>query len=391
VTIFSAIVRTDSSPASHGDSHFQFLEHVSGPYWDQVRDLIEDWFSRLCFDAQADVRGRLRSRDDRQSNGAFFELYLHECLLRMGYMVTCHPELEGTSRRPDFLAEKNGRAIYLEAGSTRSSDSAVARSARVNEVYESLDKLVSPNFFLWVDVARQGDAPLRARPLRGRLERWLAELDPDAHPVVGKRRADLPGLTHQDAGWTIDFRAIPKSPEARGREGVRPLGIYGGSEAHWTQGGEEIRGVLTDKGSAYGSLAAPFVIAVASSSISLDDHDVFNALFGTQVVEISTFANGTETQAMTREPDGYWYRGDHWAHREVSAVLVVKNLHPAFVGTQQHTIWEHPDPEFVADQFPIWRRAGGEDETMTFIEPKRSQAEWFGLGDPWPAGEPFPR
>jgi hypothetical protein len=42
----------------------------------QVRDLIEDWFSRLSPDAQADVRGRLRSRDDRQSSGAFFELYL---------------------------------------------------------------------------------------------------------------------------------------------------------------------------------------------------------------------------------------------------------------------------------------------------------------------------
>lgn len=34
----------------------QFLDRVSGPYWDQVRDLIEDWFSRLCPDAQADVR-----------------------------------------------------------------------------------------------------------------------------------------------------------------------------------------------------------------------------------------------------------------------------------------------------------------------------------------------
>lgn len=389
--IFSAISRTNPSPASHGDSHFQFLDRVSGSYWDQVRDLIEDWFSRLCPDAQADVRGRLRSKDDRQSKGAFFELYLHECLLRMGYSVTCHPELEGTNRRPDFLAEKDGRSIYIEARSASSSDVAVGKSARVNAVYESLDRLDSPNFFLWIDVAKQGDAPLRARPLRGRLEKWLAGLNPDDHTLVGTRRDELPGLTHEDAGWKIGFRAVPKSPEARGREGARPLGIFGGGEAQWVQDEEGIRGALTDKGSAYGSLGAPFVVAVASSSMSMDDDDVLNALYGTEVVEFHTFADGTESTAMARKPDGYWYRGDRWDHRGVSAILVVKNLHPAFVGTQQHTIWEHPDPEVAVDGFPIWRRSVVEVGNMTFVVPEFSQAEWFGLGDPWPVGEPFPR
>jgi hypothetical protein len=261
----------------------------------------------------------------------------------------------------------------------------------VNAVYEWLDKLNSPNFFLWIDVVKQGDASLRAKPLRGLLEKWLAGLDPDQYTPVGKRRDDLPGLTHDNAGWRIDFRAIPKSPEARGREGARPLGIFGGGNAQWVQDEEGIRSALTDKGTAYGSLAAPFVVAVASSSISLDDHDVLNALFGTEVVEFRTFADGTESTAMARQPDGYWYGGDHWEHRGVSAVLLVKNLHPAFVGTQQHTIWEHPDPEFTVDELHIWRRSVVEDGSMKFIDPTCSQAEWFGLGDPWPVGEPFPR
>jgi hypothetical protein len=364
---------------------------VSGPYWDEVRDLIEDWFSRLCPDAQADVQGRLRSTDNRQSKGAFFELYLHECLLRMGYSVTCHPELEGTSRRPDFLAEKDGRSIYVEARSASPSNVTVGKSARVNAVYKSLDKLDSPNFFLWIDLATQGDAPLRARPLRSSLERWLAGLDPDDHTIVGKHRDDLPGFIHEDAGWKIDFRAISRSPEARGRKGARPLGIFGGGEDR-VQDEEGIRGALADKGSAYGSLDAPFVVAVASGSISLDDYDVRNALYGTEVVEFRTFADGTESTVMARKPDGYWYRGNRWDHRGVSGVLVVKNLHPAFVGKQQHTIWEHPDPEHAVDAFPMWRRAVvGADGGMTLVEPERSQADWFGLGDLWPVGEPFPK
>src|SRR5689334_20162531 len=72
VNIFSAVERTDPSPAEHRESHSQFIDRVAGPFWDQVRNLVEEWFSRLCSDAQADVKGRLRSRDDRQSKGAFF-------------------------------------------------------------------------------------------------------------------------------------------------------------------------------------------------------------------------------------------------------------------------------------------------------------------------------
>lgn len=83
MTIFSAFPRADSTPASHGESHAQFLDRVSGPYWDQVRDLIEDWFSRLCPDAQADVRGRLRSKDDRQSKGAIWQ-HGEESSFRLG-------------------------------------------------------------------------------------------------------------------------------------------------------------------------------------------------------------------------------------------------------------------------------------------------------------------
>ncbi len=395
MSVFSSIVRTDPSPATHGTSRFEFLDRVAGPYWDQIRDLVEDWFSRLCPDAQADVRGRLRSKDDRQSVGAFFELYLHECLLRMGYTVTCHPELAGTTRRPDFLAEKEGQSVYVEARSASGSDKSVGEAARENMVYASLDKIDSPNFFLWIEVVKQGDQPFGAKPLRGRLERWLRDLDPDDYVLgPGVRREDLPGLTHKDeaSGWAIKFRALPKSPDGRGKAGVRPLGLFGGGKAGWIADDETLRGALTDKGTAYGALGAAFVVAVASGSVSLDEHDVLDVLYGTDVLEIGFGSDGPQTYFQTRRPDGYWYAGDHWAHRGVSAVLVVKGLHPAFVGTQQHTIWEHPDPEVAVPELPIWRRAfRGEDGNGASAAPARTQGEWFGLSDLWPVGEPFPK
>jgi len=394
VNIFSAVGRTDPSPAGHGESRFQFIDRVAGHYWDQVRDLVEEWFSRLCADAQADVRGRLRSRDDRQSKGAFFELYLHECLLRMDYAVTCHPEVGGTSRRPDFLAEKDGSAVYIEARSASPSDVVVGAAARVNALCESLDKTDSPNFLLWIDVERQGSGPLRARPLRSMLEGWLRGLNPDAYEDRGNGRRDFPGRSYEANGWRIQFRAFPKSPDARGKEAVRPLGIFsGGGQAFVGQDQEGIKDALSDKGSAYGALGAPYVVAVASSSMSTDDHDVKNALYGTEALLVNADPGGeTFPAALARSSDGYWHQGDHWAHRHVSAVLVVKQLHPAFVGSRQHTIWEHPDPEQPVPPLPMWRRSTVDSRgAMHFADPARTPTEWFGLTDPWPIGEPFPR
>lgn len=393
INIFSEIERTDPSPARHGESHSQFIDRVAGSFWEQVRDLTEDWFARLCSDAQADVRGRLRSKDDRQSKGAFFELYLHECLLRMDYAVTCHPQVEGTSRRPDFLAEKDGSVVFIEARAASSSDVSVGADARIKTLYESLDKMNSPNFFLWIDVERQGGGPLRTRPLRSALEKWLAELNPDDYRDRGNGRGDLPDMHYKMDGWRIQFHAFPKSLEARGREGARPLGIFGGGRASWAHDEEGIKNALSDKGSAYGPLGAPYVVAVALSSLTTDDYDVKNALYGTGTLLNGTAPGGeTNSDTLVRKPDGYWYKGDRWDHRHVSAVLVVRQLRPALVGTQQHTIWEHPDPEWSVPSLPMWRRSTVDAHgAVHFVDPARTPTEWFGLTNPWPIGEPFPR
>jgi hypothetical protein len=156
---------------------------------------------------------------------------------------------------------------------------------------------------------------------------------------------------------------------------------------------EGIKNALSDKGSAYGPLGAPYVVAVASSSPTTDGYDVKNALYGAESLLISTRPGGeTHLEAVIRNPDGYWYKGDHWDHRHVSAVLVVKQLHPASVATQQHTIWEHPDPQWPVPSLPMWRRSTVDVHgAMHFVDLERTQAEWFGLTNPWPIGEPFPR
>ena len=96
--IFDEVVRTDTRPSGDAEPLFQFLNRVCGNYWDQVREVIERWFSRFLADARADLHARIRDKNgDRNTHSALWELYLHEMLIGSGYEVKCHPDLPGRS------------------------------------------------------------------------------------------------------------------------------------------------------------------------------------------------------------------------------------------------------------------------------------------------------
>jgi hypothetical protein len=49
--LFDDIERTDPSAAPRGESHFAFLNRIDRPYFAAVRDLLENWFTRLTIAA----------------------------------------------------------------------------------------------------------------------------------------------------------------------------------------------------------------------------------------------------------------------------------------------------------------------------------------------------
>jgi len=388
--VFDHFNRTDSTPATHQESTFEFLNRIAGDYWEHPRALMQGWLDRIPSEQEYnDLRQRFRCRDDEQFRSAFLELYLHESLVRAGYTVTIHPEVQGTSRRPDFLAEHDEQRFFVEAIAPGSTPAKKATAQRRAVLFDTVNRLGDPNFMLWLDELKEGPSPPASARLRSNLQRWLAELDPDA-----SWEADAaPTHRWEHDGWTVRFRAIPKKVEARGAKlNDRAIGVFGHAGVGFIDDAPAIRKALATKHHEYGDLGAPFIIAVGTYIHDRDRWHSGNAMYGHVAVQIGEAPDGSMVTREVRHPDGYFGTPPEWTNRNVSGVLLVNQLMPYHVQRAETTLWRHPNP---AHKLPEAVGLAGDtlslvDSTLVEVSAPRRADEFFGLSDPWPPGEAWP-
>lgn len=388
--LFDEVHRTDVAPGRHQESSFEFLNRVAGAYWEHPRRLMQDWLDHVENDNDHnDLRQRLRSRDDDQFRSAFLELYLHESLLRAGYSVTIHPTVEGSTSRPDFLAERADERIYIEAIAPGANPAAKAAAARRAVLFDTVNQLDDPNFMLWLDTLEEGISPPPAARLRGDLRRWLSKLGPDAPWDMESG----PSYQWEHNGWSVTFKPIPLKPEARGRRpNSRAIGVYGHTPVGWIDDAPAIRKALSGKQHEYGNLDAPFMIAVGTYIHDRDRWHTTNAMYGAVAIQWGEGPDGEIVSRQTRQRDGYFGVPPDWQHRHVSGVLLVNQLMPYHVQRAEVTLWRHPDPMFQLPEdvgLPAHVLAIDRNE-LKETPPPNTAADFFGLPDPWPPGEAWP-
>ena len=385
--VFDDRVRTDPSPALHSESSAAFLNRVAGGYWDQIRDLVEDWASRVPDAARRDIVARLRSSSDRQSGAAFWELYLHETFVQAGYAVEVHPSVDGP-RPPDFRVTRGADRFYVEATCVFGARTDAGAIARRQALYDAVESIHSPNFFLSINVEAIGPNAPATRKLRRDLERWLAGLDPDTTDLVLGREPSGDHFLWEEQGWRIWFRPIPVRADARGAPDHRVLGVFGPGEAQWIGDASELRQTIRSKGNAYGALDAPFLIAVMIATPFHDEEDTISALYGTRQIQ---FSPGNPDRARSvRARDGYWGSPGDWKHTHVSGVLLAHSVAPWRVTQEVPELWHHPHAAQKVPALPIWRSAELAGNAIRHIDPTAEPSGYYFLPASWPEGEPFP-
>ena len=388
--LFDEIDRADTGPARYSEPSFDCLNRSGRRPMERVRDLLEKWFDRFPDHAKAELRARFRSSNDHQHFGAFFELYLHELLLSLGFTVELHPTpAETETTHPDYLVLRPGKKVfYVEATIAGMSEEEAAAKARESVVYDALDRMKSPNFFLLIRLRGSPSTPPPGGRMRRFLERELAKLDPDevATRYETGGYGALPAWHCEHEGWRLTFRAWPKSPNARGKPGVRPIGMrfY---EPRWIGTHLGVRNSIGSKATKYGDLDLPFVVAVNVIDPDCDETEISNGLFGHENVTFVQDVDGRVVGSyLGRNPDGAWYGPSGPQSTRVSGALMAVGLSPWTIAKVTPTLWHNPWtkaplasdiwslPQLVPDR---------EKEQMKKCEGLNA-AEVFNLGPSWP-------
>lgn len=307
----------------------------------------------------------------------------------MGYEIQVHPEIRDCDSQPDFLVFRNrDPAFYLEATLATGPSEETAADKRENVVYETIDKMDSPNFFIGVKVNSSSTTAPPGRKWRGLLEKWLSKLDPDA---IGEQLKpggleDLPRTKLSHSGWDVEFQAIPKSPAARGKKGVRPIGLHH-FEFQECKEDEWVKNAIKEKATKYGDLNVPYIIAI--NIVSIFSHDnlmIMDALFGKEGFAVYQLPSGGFDHRPTRAPNGAFRGPAGPQNTRVSGVIICNDLLWGNIAKVSPVLWHNPwathPIDFALWPLPQWIL----NEAKTRIEPKAGCdiAEVFGLASEWP-------
>ena len=350
--LFDDINRKENGPKHFADPHFYYLNHSARSESEVIRKLLELWFAHVPFGDQKGLRSRFRSKDNQQHLGAFFELYIHELLLRLGFDITFHSEIEDKSTHPDFMVSRGEeQQFYLEATLAALSNKEVATKALENQVYDTLNNMKSPNFFLGLKVQGAPATLPTCKKIRDFLESKLADLDPDEvaeQLKTGSLEAFSWEWEHGD--WRITFFPIPKSLSQRGKSGIRPIGLQMQESISLTPD-ISIRDSIHDKASKYGRLNLPYVIAMnILDEYDVDESDISIGLFGKEPITAifpSNYSQETHLNAA-------WYGPDGPRHQRVSGALIAVNLNPWSIAKVTPVLWHNPWANYPLPQ-DIWQ------------------------------------
>ena len=231
--------------------------------WDDYRSIrqkCELWFEHFPVQHQSDLRSRFRSTKDEQHGGAFFELFLHELLIRLGCNIQIHPEVRGLT--PDFLVNHGDQRFYLEATSPGRIFGAFTLSPNEQDVINKLNKLTSPHFAIRAYMTGELPGTLGGNRITPGFQALLNDHDPDeVQSLIDEEGlAAAPCHVIESGNWTLTGWLDPIPPEDRPSNLSGKIVHIPMVNAHNPIIG--VRDAVNAKRKKYRNLDLPFVLAV---------------------------------------------------------------------------------------------------------------------------------
>lgn len=336
--LFSDKDRINTCYKKDAEPCYSYLDSSARPELECIRKVMEAWFSQYPNAEKMDFLGRFKSKNDYTHISASFELYLHELMLRLGYIIKVHPSTNsGRGKSPDFLVSDGDMQFYLEAVSiSEKSDDEKSSDKRIAVVNDIINDIQQNNFFVDITtISGLPKTPPQATKLKNRIERWLSDLNPDVVENEQKINPDsLPKLLFSHDGWEIEFTAIPRKREFLNE----PVICAKTGEAKWLNTQEKIRDAVKKKGSDYGELDLPLIVACSFEGLGLDNTAVHQALFGQEECAFGS----NRKPVMSRIPNGLWVSPNGPQYKRVSGVIIGYDIKPSTYGVRNLKLYVNP-------------------------------------------------
>ena len=328
-SLFDDMERTDASLKQHNEPLFACLNRSARREVTEISNRLESWFERFPVEAQHDVRERFRGDDDHAHQGAVFELLMHELLIRLDCRVEVHPDIPGTGSRPDFLARHGDCRFYIETTVVDPKGSLSASRPLEEDVVAKINKLTSPHFYIWAEVAGELSSALSRPQTIEPFAKLLKDHDPDEvqRLIDGGGPNAAPSEKIEYGTWSLHGRLRPLPPEKRGDGRPRTL-VIGPARSGMIDSSTPVQRAVQKKAGKYGRLDAPLVVAVNARGPFFDKDGEMEALFGKE--QVTFFKDRPDLPVkLTRKADGVWIQGGYKPrYTRLAAVLIFRDIAP---------------------------------------------------------------
>ena len=323
--IFENKERTRLEPKQPGEDEYSFYDSSARAEYQFYRDLLNGWIGQVSEAGQKELVPRFRRNETLEYQTALAELTVHSALKRRGHTIEVHPKSGYGERKPDYLTmNANGDTLaYVEVTTFGPARDLVGRRKRDADIYNGVDQAKTPlGCRLGLDIIKHGAKTPSLRKLRATIEKWAAkigEIDPAAPPSKVFEIDDWKIEIILFGGFKTDVVTTHAIATAMG-------------DGRVVSAETEIRQCLSTKGKRYGTLGAPYLIAIADCKDELagghhNDEALIDAVFGSVVTQSRQLENGDWEHKDVRLDDGYWGHMQSARHKNVSAALLLPRPH----------------------------------------------------------------
>lgn len=377
--LFDNRARTHKEPLRRGDGLFEFYDSCARHGYDELRSTVNGWLLQMPAGDRDKLITRMRYGGDREFGSALTELSLHAFILGSGYSASPHPEIPGSTRRPDYaLVDKAGTPVaYVEVTTISPPEAQTSEMNRENPIYNAINAAKIPTgSVLGYTLVRAGKTSPSLRRLVADIERWACE-------NAELAKTEEVSETFAAGDWAIELDLYSGDDDSEPTaQAIGVAAMRGGMIKPY----KDLRAALNGKSRKYGTLDKPYLIAVADGKDQYFGEDSVKSALTEAVLgdEIVQFQDGVAH--LTHAKNGFWLRSQGPHNRHVSGVLLLPDLGLWKLRERRRqpllalNPWaERPLPEALR----MIGRLEVDDGHWVFREGKLF-ADVIGLPDPWP-------